>query len=422
MTNKGNCSNCGNQNTTPPGALGTIFCFDCASVTELKTGKKVFSSYPHPNGPYNYSENELFLILSFGGIVVTSAGKPDHLNKIHKWLSGENDGFFDGGLNLNKDEIQQIGNKLLEGDDAAIEIAKKLNPDEESNLFNVLFQILLNQEDVTIEEAGALIKICRITDSNWTSFFQYVLDNTNFKIEDLGPVINNIQLQLVKFEKKGDKFIQTDFDGDASGEVQKSSVETQNKKQFPEKENKFKDTKNKFIKPIHIFSYFSIIFLTILYSYLRGRESLEVFSFTVLIGLSSGFFFSVFWISKIKQAIPWAVIICTLITNLGWISYDFSKKRGLYNYVFEELNTIILFKITSIIIFVTLMKSWILKSKTKNSNLIGKTLTWLLGCIFTLIIPLTLFKLMADSIDAIIFALLFYILVNLYITKKVIDN
>ena len=422
MTNKGNCSNCGNQNTTPPAALGTIFCFDCASVTELKTGKKVFSSYPHPNSQYNYSEDELFLILCFGGLVVTASEKPHHLGKIYKWLSGENNDFFNGGLGLNKEESQQIHNRLLEGDDTAVEIAKKLSFDEQSNLFNVLFQILINQKDVTIEEAAALIKICRITDSNWTSFFNYVTENTNFKVEDLGPLIKNLKLPFVKFEKKGDKFIQTDFDGDASGEVQKSFVETQNKKQFPEKENKIKDTKNKFIKPIHIFSYFSIIFLTILYSYLRGRESLGVFSFTVLIGLSSGFFFSVFWISKIKQAIPWAVIICTLITNLGWISYDFSKKKGLYNYVFEESNTIILFKITSIIIFVTLMKFWILKSKTKNFNLIGKTLTWLLGCIFTLIVPLTLFKLMADSIDAIIFALLFYIFVNLYITKKVIKE
>jgi len=207
MNNKSKCSSCKNYNTTLPGTLGTVFCFDCSGVTEIKTGKKVYKSYPHPNKPYNYSEDELFLVLCFGGLVVTAAGKPDHLGKIYKWLSGENDDFFNGGLGLNKQESQQIHNRLLDGDDTAIEISKKLTDDEKSNLFNLLYLMLINQKDTTIEEAAALVEICRTTDSNWTSFFIYLTENTPFKVEDLGPVLQNIKLPLLNFKKKGDKFM-----------------------------------------------------------------------------------------------------------------------------------------------------------------------------------------------------------------------
>ena len=69
--NKIICSNCGNNHTSNPiaGGLGTVFCFDCSTETEVKTGKKVFASRIHPTNPYNFSEDELFLILSFRFII-----------------------------------------------------------------------------------------------------------------------------------------------------------------------------------------------------------------------------------------------------------------------------------------------------------------------------------------------------------------
>ena len=45
-----------------------------------------------------------------------------------------------------------------------------MTEDEGSNLFNILFQILINQKDVTINETAALVEICRLTEGNWQSF------------------------------------------------------------------------------------------------------------------------------------------------------------------------------------------------------------------------------------------------------------
>tara|TARA_B100001093_G_scaffold478040_1_gene505866 strand:+ start:1156 stop:1746 length:591 start_codon:yes stop_codon:yes gene_type:complete len=191
------CSNCeNNDNLTPPGSLSSVFCLKCGTVTDIKTGKKIFKSYPHPTNPYNYSEDELFLVLCFGSMVVTAAGKPEHLDKVYKWLKGENDDFFDGGIGLDDEKFQKIHNRLIDGNDKAIEIAKNLSLDEQSNLFNVLYLMLINQNDRTIEEAAALVKICNISESNWHSFFIYVCENSPYEIKDLGPIMTNIKLPL----------------------------------------------------------------------------------------------------------------------------------------------------------------------------------------------------------------------------------
>tara|TARA_X000000368_G_scaffold333527_1_gene270845 strand:- start:1250 stop:2353 length:1104 start_codon:yes stop_codon:yes gene_type:complete len=245
------CSGCGNNEfLSPPLALGTVLCVNCFTNTEYKTGKKVFSSYPHPTNPYNYSEDELFLVLCFGGLIALyAADQKNHISKVYGWLKGENEDFFEGGIGLDDEETQKLHNRLLEGDDKGIEIAKNLSLDEKSNLFNLLFGMLIDQKDATIEEAAALIKICEITDSNWTSFAQYVTENTPFKMEDLGPIVGNIKLPLKKFEKDGDNFIMKDFNSEDFGQndvdVDIKTEEKKEAKQSTVNDSKIKKKKKK---------------------------------------------------------------------------------------------------------------------------------------------------------------------------------
>ena len=107
MTNNIKCSNCGDNNTKYAAPTDTAFCFECGAITEAKTGKKVFSTYIHKNGPYNYSEDELFLILCFGGLVITTSGKIEKLGNIYKWFEYKNP-TTNEGLGLDKDEIQLL--------------------------------------------------------------------------------------------------------------------------------------------------------------------------------------------------------------------------------------------------------------------------------------------------------------------------
>ena len=198
------CSSCGKKDTMPSPATGTAFCFNCAAVTEIKTGKKVFKSYVHGNYPYNYSEDELFLIICFGGVVKVAANKSNELAEIYKWLEFE-DPTTHEGLGLNKEEIQQLNNRLTEGDDVAIEIAKKLTDDEKLNLINTLFRIFKLTNGGTIKEAAGLIKIARVINTDYFSFTGYILENTSFNQDELLKAVSNTVLQLMKFKKNGDK-------------------------------------------------------------------------------------------------------------------------------------------------------------------------------------------------------------------------
>lgn len=235
------CSGCGNNEfLSPPLALGTVLCVKCFTNTEYKTGKKVFSSYPHPTNPYNYSEDELFLVLSFGGLVALySADQKNHISKVYGWLKGENEDFFDGGIGLDDEKIKKLHKRLLgtndndpEGDDKGIVIAKKLSQDERENLFNLLFGMLMNQKDTTIEEAAALIKICEITEPNWISFAQYVSENTPFKFDDLVPLVRGIKLPLMKFKKDGEYTIIEDLNLEDFGQNDSDvNMETEEEKE-----------------------------------------------------------------------------------------------------------------------------------------------------------------------------------------------
>ena len=197
------CSSCGKKDTMSSPATGTAFCFNCAAVTEIKTGKKVFKSYVHGNYPYNYSEDELFLIICFGGVVKVAANKSNELAEIYKWLEFE-DPTTHEGLGLNKEQIQQLNNRLIEGDDVAIEIAKKLTDDEKLNLMNTLFRIFKLTNGGTVEEAAGIVKIARVIKTDYYSFTAYILENTSFNQDELLKAISNTVLQFMKFKKNGD--------------------------------------------------------------------------------------------------------------------------------------------------------------------------------------------------------------------------
>lgn len=213
------CSSCGKKDIQFAEATGTAFCFNCAAVTEIKTGKKVFKSYVHKYYPYNYSEDELFLIICFGGVVKVAANKSNELAEIYKWLEFE-DPTTHEGLGLNKEEIQQLNNRLTEGDDVAIKIAKKLTDDEKLNLINTLFRIFKLTNGGTIKEAAGLIKIARVIKTDYFSFTGYILENTSFNQDELLKAVSNTVLQLMKFKKNGDmnevSYFYPTFDDDES--------------------------------------------------------------------------------------------------------------------------------------------------------------------------------------------------------------
>ena len=203
--NKIICSNCGNNHTSNPiaGGLGTVFCFDCSTETEVKTGKKVFASRIHPTNPYNFSEDELFLILSLGSIILEVAEKPKKIDKIYEYLKWRDPNTKEG-IGLEKEKIKIIKKRLKEGYSVAIEISKKMTEDEGSNLFNILFQILINQKDVTINETAALVEICRLTEGNWQSFMVFLSENSPFKIAEIGPAMKNINIPILAHGGCGD--------------------------------------------------------------------------------------------------------------------------------------------------------------------------------------------------------------------------
>ena len=58
------------------------------------------------------SEDELFLILCFGGLVITTSGKIEKLGNIYKWFEYKNP-TTNEGLGLDKDEIQLLQNRLV---------------------------------------------------------------------------------------------------------------------------------------------------------------------------------------------------------------------------------------------------------------------------------------------------------------------
>ena len=240
------CSSCGKKDTISSPATGTAFCFNCSAVTEIKTGKKVFKSYIHGNYPYNYSEDELFLIICFGGVVKVAANKPNELAEIYKWLEFE-DPTTHEGLGLNKEEIQQLNNRLLEGDDVAIEIAKKLTDDEKLNLMNTLFRIFKLTNGGTVEEAAGIVKIARVIKTDYYSFTAYILENTSFNQEELLKAISNTVLQFMKFKKNGDNteastFYPTFDDDDELALIEKNKNEGNANK--PDTKVQFKGIKN----------------------------------------------------------------------------------------------------------------------------------------------------------------------------------
>ena len=208
--NKIICSNCRNNHTSNPiaGGLGTVFCFDCSTETEVKTGKKVFASRIHPTNPYNFSEDELFLILSLGSIILEVAEKPKKIDKIYEYLKWRDPNTKEG-IGLEKEKIKIIKKRLKEGYSVAIEISKKMTEDEGSNLFNILFQILINQKDVTINETAALVEICRLTEGNWQSFMVFLSENSPFKIAEIGPAMKNINIPIENIINKQNKSTMT---------------------------------------------------------------------------------------------------------------------------------------------------------------------------------------------------------------------
>ena len=121
------------------------------------------------------------------------------------------------------------------------------------------------------------------------------------------------------------------------------------------------------------------------------------------------------------------IFINVLVVLIGFYAEKDSGNRIIANGLIT-----ILFKITPIVVFVSIMKFWILRSKAKILTIIGFVLTWLLGIIFTFIIPNNLFAeiFYQDFFDAItfdkkhytslavFFSIPFYVLVNLFIVKK----
>jgi len=198
MTNNIKCSNCGDNNTKYAAPTDTAFCFECGAITEAKTGKKVFSTYIHKNGPYNYSEDELFLILCFGGLVITTSGKIEKLGNIYKWFEYKNP-TTNEGLGLDKDKIQLLQNRLVEGDAAAIEIAKKLSQNEQQNLMNVLIRILKLHEEETVEGVAALIKLAYIINPYTVeSFIEHFSKITDFDYDILMEEFPKVNLQFMQ--------------------------------------------------------------------------------------------------------------------------------------------------------------------------------------------------------------------------------
>jgi len=130
--NKIICSNCRNNHTSNPiaGGLGTVFCFDCSTETEVKTGKKVFASRIHPTNPYNFSEDELFLILSLGSIILEVAEKPKKIDKIYEYLKWRDPNTKEG-IGLEKEKIKIIKKRLKEGYNVWLGI-RDVEPDEKN--------------------------------------------------------------------------------------------------------------------------------------------------------------------------------------------------------------------------------------------------------------------------------------------------
>ena len=231
MNNNVLCSNCNSNNTQYSDVLESAFCLECSTVTEAKTAKKVFAAYTSKHYPYNYSEDELFLILSFGGVIKVAAAKPKGLAEIYKWFEYR-DPTTKEGLGLNKSQIQQINSRLTEGDDAAIVIAKKLTDDEKSNLMNVLFRIFKLNNGPSIAEAAGLIRIARTIETNYSLFTVFIIENTNFNQDELLDAISNIKLQFVKFKKNGELTEMSFFDepnGEEEVEKNKSLKSIKNK-------------------------------------------------------------------------------------------------------------------------------------------------------------------------------------------------
>lgn len=121
------------------------------------------------------------------------------------------------------------------------------------------------------------------------------------------------------------------------------------------------------------------------------------------------------------------IFIDFLVVLIGLYTEEDSGNKLIVNALL-----IILFKITAIVVFVSIMKFWILRSKSKMLNIIGIVLTWILGFVFTLLLPFQLFEMVffLDFFDTITFdkkhcgtlavflAMPFYVLINLFIIKK----
>lgn len=179
---------------------------------------------------YNYSEDDLFLILCLGGIVAHSAGKIEKLDNIYKWFDKNDHGM---GLGLKNEQIQIIQNRLAEGDNAAIEIAKKLSQDEEGELFNTLYQILEINTDETLEAAGALIALAHLINPYTVeSFIEYISKTKNSDYELLMEAFNNSNLQFLQksnIDKSAEMEEKTN--PQKHSEVEVLPVEKQNKKE-----------------------------------------------------------------------------------------------------------------------------------------------------------------------------------------------
>ena len=121
------------------------------------------------------------------------------------------------------------------------------------------------------------------------------------------------------------------------------------------------------------------------------------------------------------------IFIDVLVVLIGLYTKEDSGNRIIANGL-----GIILFKITAIVIFISIMKFWIIKSKSKTLTVVGIVLTWILGFVFTLLLPFQLFEMVffLDFFDTITFdkkhygtlavflAMPFYVIVNMFISKN----
>ncbi len=153
--------------------------------------KKVFASALG----HNFSKDDLFLILCFGGIIAHSSGKIEKLGNIYKWFDKNE---YGAGLGLKKEQIQIIHNRLAEGDDVAIEIAKKLSFKNQGQLIFIIYQLLAINEDETLEAAAALISVAYLINPNLTkSLIEYISENHNFAEEVIVEAVKKTNLQFL---------------------------------------------------------------------------------------------------------------------------------------------------------------------------------------------------------------------------------